>query len=262
MRKRGHQRLSRCSSSAVLLFSILSCLAATGSTLRLASASAQRAPRTGARRSRLVAQLALGVDEEYGQAYGVQVAWILAPSDTVLHEYSVRNGEEQTLGRFDMASQDLYVSRAQCRVRVAADGTASVVSLGKPPTYVFTESERPPPGDMLDHTVVLGEGEARILTTVVLRAGQEHTLQDCDQIAYRQARFTAYQRAAQGGWVARVDEASGQWYYYNEYTGASQWEQPPAAAQLPPGWVAGIDEASGRTYYYDERTGASQWECP
>ena len=27
-------------------------------------------------------------------------------------------------------------------------------------------------------------------------------------------------------------------------------------------WISGIDEASGQTYYYNEQTGASQWEPP
>ena len=36
-----------------------------------------------------------------------------------------------------------------------------------------------------------------------------------------------------GGWVAQVDQASGQTYYLNEQTGETQWEPPqPAAATL------------------------------
>ena len=33
-----------------------------------------------------------------------------------------------------------------------------------------------------------------------------------------------------GGWVALVDEGSGETYYFNEQTGASQWDPPQQAA--------------------------------
>jgi len=46
--------------------------------------------------------------------------------------YAVRNGEEQILGRYDMLEPSLYVSRQQCIVQVAVDGTAVLVSTGKP----------------------------------------------------------------------------------------------------------------------------------
>ena len=51
-----------------------------------------------------------------------------------LTEYTVRAGTEQVLGRYDMFQQNLYVSRAQCLVSVAADGVCTLVSIGKPPT--------------------------------------------------------------------------------------------------------------------------------
>ena len=31
---------------------------------------------------------------------------------------------------------------------------------------------------------------------------------------------------------------------------------------LPAGWITGFDESSGRTYFYNEQTGATQWEPP
>ena len=221
----------------------------------------------------------------YNAQAGTQVVWILAPSDTVLHEYAVRNGEEQVLGRNDMVKPNPYVSREQCLLRVADDGTASVVAKGKAQVYIFTESEKAPPGDMLDHTVVFGEGDStQVLRTVVLRTGQAHAIKDGDQIVFRQAKYTAYaQQDFQNGWVTGVDEASGQAYYYNQQTGQYQWEPPQAhaqavagaaaataqyaaqhtsAAQLAPGWVTGVDEATSATYYYHEQTGVSQWEPP
>ena len=79
-----------------------------------------------------------------------------------------------------------------------------------------------------------------------------------------------------GQWTANVDQTSGQTFYLNEQTGASQWEAPagmagesqsqPAppgmATTLPAGWTTGVDQASGQTFYLNEQTGASQWEAP
>jgi len=65
---------------------------------------------------------------------GAQVAWHVLPAVGTLNEYTARNGEEHVLGRWDMAEQSLYVSRAQCLVRVAADGSATLQSIGKPST--------------------------------------------------------------------------------------------------------------------------------
>ena len=66
-------------------------------------------------------------------SYG-QVAWHFAPTWGVHAQYTVRNGEEQILGRFDMIEEKSTVSRMQCVVQVAADGTATIASLGKRPT--------------------------------------------------------------------------------------------------------------------------------
>jgi hypothetical protein len=168
----------------------------------------------------------------YPSIGAAQKVWMLAPSDTVLpppqgHGYMVRSGEEHALGRFDMIKPNPYVSRKQVVVRVAADGVATVTSLGKAQTYIFTESDKPPPGEMIDHTVVFEKDKTHILRTVVLGTGQTHVLQDSDQIVFRQAKFTVYeQQDAQNGWVTGIDEASGMTYYYNERTGESQWEPP------------------------------------
>ena len=42
-----------------------------------------------------------------------------------------------------MIEQDPFTSRAQCVVQVAADGTASLTSLGKPPTRVRADYDAP-----------------------------------------------------------------------------------------------------------------------
>lgn len=68
------------------------------------------------------------------QGHGAQVCWLVLPKRGTLNQYAVRNGEEQILGRFDMAEQNPYISRMQCLVKVARDGTASLTSIGKPST--------------------------------------------------------------------------------------------------------------------------------
>ena len=106
-----------------------------------------------------------------------QVMWIVAPADGVFNEYTVRNGEEQVLGRYDMVEQDPYVSRVQCLVRVAADGSASVVSLGKAQTFILQPSEMLPSGEYTRRMVVL-------------RKDEEHVLRDSEQIALRKNHQT------------------------------------------------------------------------
>ena len=50
--------------------------------------------------------------------------------------YTVRNGEQQVLGRFDLDPQPPTVSRMKCMLQVGNDGTATMVSLGRGPTGV------------------------------------------------------------------------------------------------------------------------------
>jgi hypothetical protein len=112
------------------------------------------------------------------QIWGTQVLWVVAPAVGMLHEYTVCNGHEQVLGRYDMITQNPYISRAQCLMRVE-DGTASLVSLGKAPTAL-----RAPGGKWTN-----------------LRKGQAHILADGEEIAldsknpdagYFPAIFTVY----------------------------------------------------------------------
>jgi len=55
-------------------------------------------------------------------------------STGVKSEYTICNGEEQVLGRFDMFEEDPYVSREQLTIKVDDDGNAHLFSIGKPPT--------------------------------------------------------------------------------------------------------------------------------
>ena len=48
--------------------------------------------------------------------------------------YELRIGQDMTLGRYDTRKQSPYVSRAQCQIACAADGTAHLYSCGKPVT--------------------------------------------------------------------------------------------------------------------------------
>ena len=55
-------------------------------------------------------------------------------------------------------------------------------------------------------------------------------------------------------WLECLDPESGECYYFNLCSGASQWE--------PPTWVDDVDPASGATYYFNTATGESVWEKP
>ena len=135
--------------------------------------------------------------------------------------YALRRGEEHVLSRWNMERQRLTVSRMQCVVGVAEDGAAYVTSHGRGPSY-WRESGGP---------------------WYALERGVSAPLADGDQVsldwhdpeaAIFGCRVEAEERLGgggpPGGWVALVDEVSGATYYYDEATGASQWE-PPAAHQ-------------------------------
>ena len=188
--------------------SAFACLAATAASLAARPRTVVRPPQSLGRRSgQVFAQLApgwvTGVDEASGHTYyynehtgmsqweppqgavaqniGI-LQWMLAPAEGVHPEYIVSSGESQVLGRSDMIKQNPYVSRVQCLVQVAADGTASVTALGKAQTYVLKAAEK---------------------TSVVLRKEETHVLQDCDQIALNfgsnRGIFTVY--ALQGNYA-------------------------------------------------------------
>ena len=54
--------------------------------------------------------------------------------DVRLLPHALRHGEELVLSRWNMQAPKPTVSREQCKVVVAADGTAALVSCGKGPT--------------------------------------------------------------------------------------------------------------------------------
>ena len=125
-----------------------------------------------------------------------------------------------------MADQAATVSEMQCLVQVAADGTATLVSLGNRPTGLRARYGAPSYGLRKDGPPhVLVDGEEIILDveqTAAYTCQAERT--DTGVGGYPQ------QGGAQvAGWTTRIDESTGSTYYYNEETGQSQWEPPQIA---------------------------------
>lgn len=137
--------------------------------------------------------------------------------------YQLRKGEMQVLSRWNMERQSPYVSRIQCKVRVKADGTALLTSCGKAPTLIRAWG-----------------GEWNWLHT-----GERHVLAHGDQVGLD------WQEPEAAVFTCEAAAAAEQGYAEQEY-----------APGLPDGWATGIDEASGAAFYYNEYTGVSQWERP
>lgn len=125
------------------------------------------------------------------QGYG-QALWVLAPDSGVYDEYTVRNGEEQVLGRYDMVEPSPYVSRVQCLVRVAPDGTATVTSLGKPQTYILKA----------EGTVVLGKDQSD-----VLKESDQIALHKDHRSGFPEAIYTVYAQHEQSGYGVQQDNS-------------------------------------------------------
>mgnify|MGYP006103324093 CR=1 FL=1 len=143
--------------------------------------------------------------------------------------YTLRNGEEQVLSRWNMQKQSLYVSRVQCNVKVADDGTARLTACGKGPTLWRSW------GGLWNG---LNKDEWRIL-------------ENGDQVGLD------YQNPEAAVFTCLVEIAAVQDSQQGNLV------QPGYAQQgLPAGWVMGVDENSGATYYYNEQTGQSQWDPP
>ena len=223
------------------------CLATTAAALRLTSAL--RVPLNFAQRTRkLCAQSGwiTSVDESgrvyyYNEETGQsewelpsqessgQVLLRLTPACGVLSEYTLSNGEQQVLSRFDMATQKTTVSRMQCLVHVDADGTASVVSIGKRPTGLRRHSRAPWYGLSRDATHVLKDGEEIALD-----------MDSGESVGYQGTPYSAV-------FTCQIESA-----------GMGDLQQ----SVLPTGWSTGVDEASGALYYYNEQTSQSQWDPP
>jgi len=162
-----------------------------------------------ARTSAANMQYGYGGQQGYGQGYGqqsygqqgyggAQVCWRLYPAthgvtghsrftgaagSGVQQKYSILPytivpGDEQVLGRWNMVQPSPYVSRVQCTVQVGPDGTAYLISHGKP------------------HTMVRRNGQA-----ITLFRGQSQVLANGDQVCIdvKNPDYTVFTVAAESG---------------------------------------------------------------
>uniref|UniRef100_A0A7S4MY15 WW domain-containing protein n=1 Tax=Prymnesium polylepis TaxID=72548 RepID=A0A7S4MY15_9EUKA len=183
-------------------------------------------------------QQGYGTQQDYG---GAQGAWCV---DGPTGQCCLQPGGEKILGRFDARVQKTTISRQQCVVRVDYEGSATVMSLGKPLTGWRAAAGTP--------WQWLRNGDERVIFN-----GAQLSL---DQTDPEGEVFTIQEQAAGG---AGQTQGYGQAQGYGQTQGYEQPQQGYGQQQnLPAGWIAGVDEASGHTYYYNEQTGQSQWEPP
>ena len=146
-----------------------------------------------------------------------QVIWRIVPTTGVCNVvFNVGNGQQQVLGRSHMADDHpgdpTYVSRQQCIVEVADDGTASLISVGKPLTL-----HKPPSVDFwcgLKKTKPLGDD---------IGYDSAHVLADGEQISLDMrepdaAVFTIMRKEEQradtgGGYDAQYYSEDGNWVW-------------------------------------------------
>jgi len=160
----------------------------------------------------------------------VNMIWHVFPRDgaggNIKTDYYVDRGCEQTLGRYDMVEyegQAMHIAPDQCVVVAAEDGSCIYVyAQGNTPTGWRTSPYEPwnwmQPGD-----------------SVALTNGNKVSLDYKDP----EACVFKFERS---GWAEEYGDTS--------------------STLLPPGWTTGIDEQSGQQYYFNEQTGASQWDPP
>ena len=140
--------------------------------------------------------------------------------------YTVRNGEEQVLSRWNMIKQKLTVSRKQCIVKILADGTATLISCGRAPTLWRTRG---------GGWVALQDGENLVLTD-----GDQVSLDSNDPEA---AVFMCIEETA------------------TPQDGYTPQGQALPDYQLPYPWEQLVDP-NGAIYYSNPQTGVSSWDPP
>ena len=199
--------------------------------------------------------------------------------DVRLLPHALRHGEELVLSRWNMQAPKPTVSREQCKVVVAADGTAALVSCGRGPTlwrqsgapwYAVSRSDTCPLSEGDQISLDCNDPEAAVLTCEVSSAAQQtFDQQDYAQEYAQQGYLFVTQVDLPAGWTTGDNQVreSEQGYAQDYVQGDAEQtyaQQGNAQSQcgLPAGWVAGVDEASGATYYYNAETGTSQWEPP
>ena len=75
-----------------------------------------------------------GAPQQMGGGMGGMASWRVCSANMITC-YTVRNGEQQVLGRSDGPMPDT-VSRQQCIITIGNDGTGTVTSIGRGPTGV------------------------------------------------------------------------------------------------------------------------------
>ena len=64
-------------------------------------------------------------------------------------------------------------------------------------------------------------------------------------------------------WQTLRDEGTGHEYFYNEFTGESQWAENsnPGEAEFRDDWELLYDAESGCSYWHNRETGESSWQA-
>ena len=141
--------------------------------------------------------------------------------------YTLTNGRERVLGRWNMIEQKLTVSRKQCVVEIEADGTATLTSVGKPPTLW-----RPLGYDW-----------------IALRHGEKTVLSDGDEISIDCIN-------PESGLFTCRDESASQQQGFNQDYGTQQGHDQGYGAQQ--GYHQGYDAQPGYDQGYGAQSGYDQ----
>lgn len=145
------------------------------------------------------------------QLYTPPVLWRAVPATGVCSEYAVTSCQEQVLGRADMVDQSLYVSRQQCLIQVAADGTATLVSVGKPPTLIRAHTGAP--WYVLHRSTPLTDGIGCVsLGDGIGYVGAQHVLSHGEQVSLdiRNPEGAVFMITCDAQYVAQYSE-DGNW---------------------------------------------------
>jgi hypothetical protein len=151
---------------------------------------------------------------------------------SLIHDYNVEPGQTQALGFYDIQGYNAQgVDPQQCVVQVAEDGSCCYVyAQGSQPTGWRTNPN--------EAWTWMQPGQS-----TVLQSGWKVSLDmnNPEQAVYK------FEKAGR--------------FIVEEYLNA-QAAKAVGQAPLPPGWITQSDPSSGQTYYYNQQTGATQWEAP
>lgn len=221
--------------------------------------------------------------------------WMFARHEGVRTEYTLYNGEERVLGRHDTVGSNPFVSREQCVVRVAEDGTASVVSVGKAQTHVLRQAEglstvlHKGESCVLQHEdqICLSVGTQKAIFTVYglgatsatqaarhgapQQPGQEQhgvavqaqaALKSAAQLAQAAFDSATAQASAALDLAAMASAAAASHGGAAQQHDAQQQHGHAAPRDLPYPWEQLVDETTGNVYYGNRQTGETSWEPP